>query len=71
MTGLRQLIAFAVGTLQFPVITAGPFTGDLHEHLCSRYLSEDYGQESRRVGRCICLCVCVRSRASHTVTGIS
>ena len=39
-------MAFTVGTLQFSVVVAGPLTGDLHEHLRSCYLSEDYGPKS-------------------------
>lgn len=36
---------FAVSALQLPVLAAGPLTGHLHKHLCSRNLSEDNGQE--------------------------
>ena len=39
----------ADSTLQLPIVAAGSLTGDLHKYLCSCNLSEDYGQESRRV----------------------
>ena len=43
---LRLTDMFAVSALQLPVLAAGSLTGDLHKHLCSCNVSEDYGQES-------------------------